>query len=91
LLENLQLEKQKVFGRKKDATKTIKLKAFFKNLIFMPENPASKANEGNNDNKDQQEQPLPFHNPLKPDDDKQITQEDIENEQKFKEALSERD
>jgi hypothetical protein len=30
-------------------------------------------------------------NPFKPGDDKEITQEDIDNEQKFKEALSERD
>lgn len=44
-----------------------------------------------NDEKNREQQPLPFHNPLKPDDDKQITQEDIENEQKYKEALSERD
>ncbi len=43
------------------------------------------------DEKDNDKKPLPFHNPLKPDDDKQITQEDIENEQKYKEALSERD
>lgn len=43
------------------------------------------------DEKNNEQQPLPFHNPLKPDDDKQITQEDIENEQKYKEALSERD
>jgi hypothetical protein len=38
-----------------------------------------------------EQQPLPFHNPLKPDDHTTITQEDIENEQKYKEALSERD
>jgi hypothetical protein len=37
------------------------------------------------------EQPLPVHNPLKPDDPKKITQEDIDNEQKYKEALTERD
>jgi len=43
------------------------------------------------DKNDSKDEPLPFHNPLKPDDDKQITQEDIENEQKYKEALSERD
>ena len=43
-----------------------------------------------NDNKSNNE-PLSFHNPLKPEDSKQITQEDIENEQKYKEALSERD
>lgn len=41
--------------------------------------------------KTNEEQPLPFHNPLKPDDPTTITQEDIENEQKYKEALSERD
>lgn len=38
-----------------------------------------------------EQKPLPFHNPLKPDDHTTITQEDIENEQKYKEALSERD
>ncbi len=43
------------------------------------------------DEKNNGQQPLPFHNPLKPQDDKQITQEDIDNEQKYKEALSERD
>ncbi len=36
-------------------------------------------------------EPLPVHNPLNPADKKQVTQEDIENEQKYKEALSERD
>jgi len=40
-------------------------------------------------NKDQQS--LPVHNPLNPRDDRQITQEDIENEQKYKEAMTERD
>lgn len=43
------------------------------------------------DEKNDSQQPLPFHNPLKPDDDRQITQEDLDNEQKYKEALSERD
>ncbi len=38
-----------------------------------------------------EKQPLPFHNPLDSNDHKQITQEDLENEQKYKEALSERD
>lgn len=49
--------------------------------------------ENNNSKQDEkkEQEPLPFHNPLKPEDDKQITQEDIENEQKYKEALSERD
>lgn len=37
------------------------------------------------------QQSLPVHNPLNPDDNRQITQEDIENEQKYKEALTERD
>ena len=39
----------------------------------------------------EEQKPLPFHNPLKPDDHTTISQEDIENEQKYKEALSERD
>ncbi len=43
------------------------------------------------DEKNNEQQSLPFHNPFKQGDDKQITQEDIENEQKYKEALSERD
>lgn len=34
---------------------------------------------------------LPVHNPLDTKDHRQITQEDIENEQKYKEALTERD
>lgn len=34
---------------------------------------------------------LPVHNPLDPADDREITQEDIDNEQKYKEALTERD
>ena len=37
------------------------------------------------------EQVLPVHNPLDPGDGRQITQEDIDNEQKYKEALTERD
>lgn len=37
------------------------------------------------------QKPLTVHNPFDPNDKRQITQEDIENEQKFKEALSERD
>jgi hypothetical protein len=46
--------------------------------------------ESENDGSKNQE-PLKVHNPFKKDDDKQITQEDIDNEQKFKEAMSERD
>jgi len=56
----------------------------------------------NDDNKNEQqhnaadeqkkkEEPLHVHNPLKEEDDRQITQEDIENEEKFREALTERD
>lgn len=48
-------------------------------------------NNSSQEEKDNEQQPLPFHNPLKPEDDKQITQEDLDNEQKYKEALSERD
>ncbi len=54
------------------------------------ENVSPDKNNAGQDEKDK-EQPLPFHNPLKPDDDTVITQEDIENEEKYKEALSERD
>jgi len=51
------------------------------------ENDKSKnANE-----KSPNEKPLPVHNPLNPDDDKKISQEEIDNEQKYKEALTERD
>lgn len=39
----------------------------------------------------EREQALPVHNPLDPHDGKTVTQEDIENEQKYKEALTERD
>ena len=52
---------------------------------------AGENSNSGNDSKNMEREPLPFHNPLKPDDDRQITREDIENEQKFKEALSERD
>jgi len=34
---------------------------------------------------------LPVGNPLDPSDNRHITQEDIDNEQKYKEALTERD
>ncbi len=57
----------------------------------MTENATPDNSEKNNENKEKQDAPLPFHNPLDPNDHKEITQEDIENEQKFKEALSERD
>ncbi|HXL57593.1 MAG TPA: hypothetical protein VN958_15130 [Chitinophagaceae bacterium] len=43
------------------------------------------------DKKNKDEQPLPFHNPLNPEDNKKITQWDLENEEKFKEAQTERD
>ena len=50
-----------------------------------PQEGASQQEENND------QQPLPVHNPLDPTDDRQITQEDIETEQKYKEALTERD
>ncbi len=37
------------------------------------------------------EQELNVHNPLKKDDDTQVTQDDVNNEQAFKEAQTERD
>ena len=54
-------------------------------------NSSAEKSDFDKDGKIDDNQPLPFHNPLKPGDDKQITQEDLENEQKYKEALSERD
>jgi hypothetical protein len=42
---------------------------------------------GNKKDEDQ----LNVHNPLKEEDDKEITQQDVENEQTFKEAQTERD
>ena len=52
-------------------------------------NETIKNDNGQEENK--AEQPLHVHNPLDPDDHRKITQEDIENEQKYKEALTERD
>jgi hypothetical protein len=37
------------------------------------------------------EEPLIVHNPFDKNDDKKITQEDVDNEQTFKEAQTERD
>ncbi|MCW3114662.1 MAG: hypothetical protein JWR18_3058 [Segetibacter sp.] len=44
-----------------------------------------------NESQNEDQQALPVHNPFDPNDKRQITQEDIDNEQKYKEALSERD
>ena len=40
---------------------------------------------------DDKQEPLTVHNPLNKNDDKKITQEDVDNEQTFKEAQTERD
>jgi hypothetical protein len=37
------------------------------------------------------DEPIQVHNPFKKEDDKKITKEDIENEEKFREASTERD
>jgi hypothetical protein len=44
-----------------------------------------------NESQNEDQQALLVHNPFDPNDKRQITQEDIDNEQKYKEALSERD
>jgi hypothetical protein len=49
------------------------------------------SNEKDSQEESKNQQPLTLHNPLNPDDPRKITQEDIENEQKYKEALTERD
>jgi len=43
------------------------------------------------DQNSEKENVLPVHNPLDPSDNRKITQEDIENLEKYKEALTERD
>ena len=45
----------------------------------------SKQDESNPKDKSE-EQPLPFHNPLKSEDGKKFTEKDVENEEKFVEA-----
>jgi hypothetical protein len=39
----------------------------------------------------EQEHTIPVHNPFDPNDKRKISEEELENEQKFKEALTERD
>jgi hypothetical protein len=57
---------------------------------FMTDDKSKAANpEQNADDKNGEQ--LPVHNPFNSDDDKKITQEDIENEQIYKEAQTERD
>ncbi|GEO10958.1 hypothetical protein [Segetibacter aerophilus] len=41
--------------------------------------------------KEENQKPLPVHNPFDPNDTRKITQEDIDNEERFKEAMTERD
>jgi len=47
--------------------------------------------QGQSSEENKQETLLPFHNPLDPNDDRKISKEDLENEEKYKEALTERD
>jgi len=51
----------------------------------------NKPQQQGNDQQQQNEEPLQVHNPFNPNDDKAITQEDLDNEQKIKEAMTERD
>jgi hypothetical protein len=53
-------------------------------------NKTSEPGDKSSGNKNDEEQ-LNVHNPLKEEDDKEITQQDVENEQLFKEAQTERD
>jgi len=62
-----------------------------KTYIMSNENVWPEQNDNTMQDEKNKEKPLPFHNPLNPNDHREITQEDIENEEKFKEALSERD
>ena len=56
-----------------------------KNILQDEKNPPAGNENSSNDSS------LPVHNPLNPANDKKITEEDIENEQKYKEAMTERD
>ena len=58
--------------------------------IFMKED-TNKPQQQGNGGQQQNEEPLKVHNPFNANDDKVITQNDIDNEQKIKEAMTERD
>jgi len=53
-------------------------------------NKTNESEDKSSANKNDEEQ-LNVHNPLNKDDDKEITKQDVENEQLFKEAQTERD
>lgn len=50
-----------------------------------------KQNQDNSPASNEEQKTLPVKNPFDKNDDRKITQEDIENEQAFKEAQTERD
>jgi len=62
-----------------------------KTYIMNDENVSREQNDNSVQDEKNKDKPLPLHNPLDPNDHREITQEDIENEEKYKEALSERD
>ena len=51
----------------------------------------SKENETSIEQDNEQEESTTLHNPFNPDDERTFSTEDLENEQKYKEALTERD
>ena len=50
-----------------------------------------KENDAATQQDNQQDESSILHNPFNPDDERTFSTEDLENEQKFKEALTERD
>ena len=49
------------------------------------------AGSDNNSGSSKTDEQIHVHNPFKKDDDKELTEQDLENEQAFKEAQTERD
>jgi hypothetical protein len=54
-------------------------------------NKTTESAQTSNDNNSEEEKTLPVKNPFNQNDNKKITPQDIENEQEFKEAQTERD
>ena len=54
-------------------------------------NKATERAQTNDNNGNEEEKPLPVKNPFNENDNKKITPQDLESEQEFKEAQTERD
>jgi hypothetical protein len=61
------------------------------NKTFIMTDDKNKTESAEQKPNDNEQEPLTVHNPFNKNDDKKITQEDVDNEQTFKEAQTERD